>query len=80
MRATGRTFVALAILSAVVVALVADWMLHRYYEVDGSTVKSVGTAVVVGGFLALVLLRPRKPKAKGFIVDDVHERRDVDEK
>lgn len=69
MQERGRWTV-VALVSALALVVVANIVAGiAGFPLDWFT--SLGTAVVVGGFLAFILLRPRKPKADGFTVETV---------
>ena len=65
-RRPGRAAV-VAVVAALGLVVVADFV-ASLAGANVDWVTSIVTAVVVGGFLALLFLRPRRPEGEGFTV------------
>lgn len=66
---TGRAFVGTATFLAVLLAAAAFWLAEEVLGWDLRLGVTLLTALIVGGFAALILLRPSKPEGDGFVVE-----------
>ena len=65
----GGSFLAAALFFAALLAAIGFWVAERVLGSDARLGVTIVTALIVGGFVALILVRPRKPESDGFTVE-----------